>query len=226
MNGKKSNIFPAIILSAFLIPGMSFADLTGKVVGVMDGDTISVVTLEKKQVKVRLNQIDAPEKDQPWGQKSKQALSDTVFGKQVTVKEDGTDKYKRVLGTVMIGGTNVNKQQVATGNAWAYRQYLKDQEYIQLEEQAKSAGNGLWSLQPDQIMPPWEWRHGGKPKSVALNADTPRPKLESSGGFECGGKSKCGQMVSCAEANFYLTHCGLYRLDRDRDGVPCESICN
>lgn len=206
----------------------AFADVSGKVVGVMDGDTIKIVTAANEQIKVRFNQIDAPEKDQPWGQKSKEALSDLIFGKQVTVTDTSTDKYQRTLGTVMLGSTNINKQLVANGHAWAYRQYLKDQEYLSLEDNAKSAKRGLWSLQADQIMPPWEWRHGGKPKANTskVNSNDSKPKAAKASGFECGGKSKCGQMTSCAEARFYLEQCGVSRLDRDKDGVPCESICN
>lgn len=210
-----------------LLPIMCFADISGKVIGVMDGDTIKILTADKQQVKVRFNQIDAPEKDQPWGQNSKQALSDLIFGKQVTVTDTSTDKYQRTLGTVMLGSTNINKQQVANGNAWAYRQYLKDQEYVSLESQAKSAKKGLWSLQADQIMPPWEWRHGGKSKPNKNTEVISEPKHQkNNSGFECGGKSKCGEMNSCAEARFYLEQCGVGRLDRDKDGVPCESICN
>jgi len=217
-----------VFLLCSIVPFFAFADVTGKVIGVMDGDTIKILTADKQEVKVRFNQIDAPEKDQPWGQNSKQALSDLIFGKQVTVTDTSTDKYKRTLGTVMLGSVNINKQQVANGNAWAYRQYLKDQDYISLEDKAKSAKHGLWSLQADQIMPPWEWRHGGKakPNMAKVSSTEVKPKTSNSSGFECGGKTKCGQMSSCAEARFYLEQCGLGRLDRDKDGVPCESICN
>lgn len=218
--------FLLAVLPLYFLSNPCLADVTGKVIGVMDGDTIKILTADNQQIKVRFNQIDAPEKDQPWGQNSKQALSDLVFGKQVTVTDTSTDKYQRTtLGTVMLGSTNINKQQVANGNAWAYRQYLKDQDYLNLETQAKAAKKGLWSLQADQIMPPWEWRHGGKSKPNKEVVSEPKPQKNNSG-FECGGKSKCGEMTSCAEARFYLEQCGIGRLDRDKDGVPCESICN
>lgn len=203
----------------------AYSDVSGKVIGIMDGDTIKILTKDNQQVKIRFNQIDAPEKDQPWGQNSKQALSDLIFGKQVTVTDTSTDKYGRTLGIVMLGSININKQQVANGNAWAYRQYLKDQDYVSLETQAKAAKKGLWSLQDDQIMPPWEWRHGGKPTSNKEVVSEPKPQ-ENNNGFECSGKTKCGQMNSCAEARFYLSQCGVYRLDGDKDGIPCEKICN
>jgi len=104
--------------------------------------------------------------------------------------------------------------------AWAYRQYLTDQSIAELEEQAKAAGAGLWA--DSEPTPPWEFRHGGKSaKAVKASAET----SASSSGLECAGKSKCGEMSSCAEAKFYLNECGVGRLDRDHDGVPCESIC-
>lgn len=138
------------------------ATLSGKVVAVADGDTITILTPDKEQVKIRLNEIDAPEKDQPFGQSSKKALSDLVFGKDVSVEWNKTDKYKRTLGRVFIGDTDVNLQQVKNGAAWAYTQYLTDDRIKQAETEARNAKAGLWALQADQIMPPWEWRHGGK----------------------------------------------------------------
>jgi len=144
------------------------ATLSGKVVSVADGDTITILTPDKEQVKIRLNEIDAPEKDQPYGQKSKQSLSDLVFGKDVSVEWQKTDKYQRTLGRVFVGDTDVNLQQVKNGAAWAYTQYLTDDRIKQAEDEARAAKVGLWALQVDQIMPPWEWRHGGKPKRQRL----------------------------------------------------------
>lgn len=138
------------------------ATLSGKVVRVADGDTIAILTPDKEEVKIRLVEIDAPEKDQPYGQKSKQSLSDLVFEKNVRVEWDKSDKYKRTLGRVFVGETDVNLQQVKNGAAWAYTQYLTDDRIRQAENEARAAKAGLWALQADQIMPPWEWRHGKK----------------------------------------------------------------
>lgn len=154
-------IFSLILLAT--TPTLA-ATLSGKVVSVADGDTITILTPDKEQVKIRLVEIDAPEKDQPYGQKSKQSLSDLVFGKDVSVEWDKTDKYKRTLGRVFVGDTDVNLQQVKNGAAWAYTQYLTDDRIKQAETEARNAKAGLWALQADQIMPPWEWRHGGKRK--------------------------------------------------------------
>jgi micrococcal nuclease len=138
------------------------ATLSGKVVRVADGDTITILTPNKEEVKIRLVEIDAPEKDQPYGQKSKQSLSDLVFEKDVRVEWEKTDKYKRTLGRVFVGDTDVNLQQVKNGAAWAYLQYLTDERIKQAESEARAAKAGLWALQADQIIPPWEWRHGRK----------------------------------------------------------------
>lgn len=154
----------SIVISLLLLattPALA-ATLSGKVVSVVDGDTITILTSDKEQVKIRLVEIDAPEKDQPYGQKSKQSLSDMVFGKDVSVEWEKTDKYKRTLGRVFVGDTDVNLQQVKRGAAWAYTQYLTDDRIRKAEEEARAAKVGLWALQADQIMPPWDWRHGGK----------------------------------------------------------------
>lgn len=209
----------SLLLFAFIATTADAATITGKVVGVTDGDTITVLTPLNEQLKVRLTEIDAPEKDQPYGHTSKQSLSELAFDKDVTVETDSKDQYGRTLGRVFVGQTDVNLQLVKNGAAWAYKQYLKDEAIQKAEDEARKAKTGLWALQPDQIMPPWEWRHGGTPAEHA----TPQPAQTSK--YPCGGKTKCGQMQSCEEAYFYLRSCGLSRLDGDKDGVPCESMC-
>lgn len=135
----------------------AWADLTGKVVGVSDGDTITVLDAQKIQHKVRLAEIDAPEKAQAFGNKSKQALSTLVFGKSVTVVEQGHDKYKRTIGRVYQGNVDVNAEQVKQGMAWVYRKYSKDKTLLPLEAEAKAQRLGLWA--DSNPIPPWEWRH-------------------------------------------------------------------
>ena len=94
-----------------------------RVVGVHDGDTLTALTDDKRQLKVRLHGIDAPELGQPFGQASKRALSDLVFGKQVTLHTTGTDRYKRTLAHVTVGNIEVGTQMIATGHAWHYSRY-------------------------------------------------------------------------------------------------------
>ena len=103
------------------------ATITGTVVSVADGDTVTVLDATKTQHKIRLTGIDAPEKAQAFGQRSKQSLSDMVYLKQVTVETDKKDRYGRNLGKVLINGKDANLMQIEHGMAWWYRAYKKDQ---------------------------------------------------------------------------------------------------
>lgn len=137
-----------------------WADFTGKVVGVPDGDTITVLDAGKVQHKVRLAEIDAPEKAQAFGNKSKQALSALVHGKQVLVVEQGQDKYRRTVGRIYLGDVDVNAEQIRQGMAWVYRKYSRDKSLLPLEDHAKAQRLGLW-IDVDPL-PPWEWRNRGQ----------------------------------------------------------------
>lgn len=205
--------------------------LMGRVVGVHDGDTLTLLNDQKRQTKVRLAEIDTPESKQPYGSRSKQALSDLVFGKTVQVEIRDTDRYGRTVGRVLVGSTDVNAAMVATGAAWVYRQYSSDPELLRLEAEAKAAGRGLWGLPEAQRVPPWEWRRAqreGKAASAA-SAASPAPArpatTEANSSYSCSQRKTCGQMASCAEAEYHLRQCGNSRLDRDGDGIPCEAIC-
>lgn len=149
-------MFKFFPIGLLLVAGIANADIEGKVVKVSDGDTITVLDKNKVQNKVRLKEIDAPEKKQPFGQKSKQALSDLVFGKQVYVISNSTDRYGRNLGVILVDGVHVNQRMVADGYAWAYRQYLTDPSYLKSEQNAKDKKLGLWA--DKNPTPPWEWR--------------------------------------------------------------------
>jgi micrococcal nuclease len=96
----------------------------GKVVGISDGDTITVLVGGHQPLKVRLAEIDAPEKSQAYGQRSKQSLSNLAFGKQVRVEQQDRDRYGRVVGKVYVGSLDVNAEQVKRGMAWVYRNTL------------------------------------------------------------------------------------------------------
>jgi endonuclease YncB( thermonuclease family) len=206
-----------VILGAGLADG---AELTGRVVRVTDGDTLTLLTPQRRQLTIRLTEIDAPEGGQPWGARSKQALSQLVFRRDVRIMESGKDQYGRTLGRIYVGATDVSAEMVRTGSAWAYRQYLTDPSLLTLEQEARNAKRGLWSLPANQIVAPWEWRNG----TPAPVASFPRPAPQASG-QACGDKRYCSEMSSCAEARHYLNVCGVPSLDGDRDGVPCENIC-
>jgi endonuclease YncB( thermonuclease family) len=162
MNALRTTLTSLVVALLYLSPSIQAANLYGKVVGISDGDTITILTKDKQSIKIRLVEIDAPEKDQPWGQKSKQALSDLIFSLNVTVDSTGSDRYGRTLGTVFLSNININKNMVENGNAWAYTQYVRDQNYFELQKSAKSKQLGLWSLSKDQTIAPWEWRKNKK----------------------------------------------------------------
>jgi endonuclease YncB( thermonuclease family) len=150
-------ILAAVIV--LIIHPASAQPITARVIGVHDGDTITVLTPEKRHIKIRLAEIDAPELSQPYGKKAKQLLSLMVFSKDVSITPLTIDKYGRTVARVYHGETDINLAMVRTGAAWAYRKYLTDNSFLDAEAEARKAGAGLWALQPDQIMPPWEWRH-------------------------------------------------------------------
>lgn len=142
--------------------GLAAKDITGRVVAISDGDTLTVLDASKTQHKIRLAGIDAPEKAQPFGTRSRQALSEYAFSKDVTVLVVDVDRYKRVVGIVMLGGKDINQQLVAEGHVWVYRQFLKKlptgkpEAYLEAEQRAKANRAGLWV--DKNPTPPWEWR--------------------------------------------------------------------
>lgn len=146
------------------VASVSYAEtLAGRVVGIADGDTLTVLDDTKTQYKVRLAGIDAPEKAQPFGHKSKQNLSDLVMGELVTVEWSKRDRYGRIVGKVLTDkGADVCLGQIKAGLAWWYEKYANEQsaedqrEYENGEATARAAQVGLWS-DPDPIAP-WDWR--------------------------------------------------------------------
>lgn len=130
--------------------------IRGPVVRVIDGDTL-VLLVNRRQVHVRLAQIDAPEHDQPWGKRSKQQLAAFVARRDAVIEDDGHDRYGRTIGEVFVDGKDVNRAMVAAGMAWAYRRYLHDPSLLAVERDAVRGRRGLWA-DPHPI-PPWQWRH-------------------------------------------------------------------
>ena len=150
------------LLIALMAVGTANADFTGEVVGVTDGDTVTVLR-DREPVKVRLTEIDAPERKQPFGQRSRQHLADLVFRKEVLVVEHGKDRYGRTLGRLKLGAVDANEEQIRSGMAWVYDKYVVDRSLYGLQDEAKRARRGLWA-DPEPV-PPREWRRsrrGGK----------------------------------------------------------------
>lgn len=162
---------PALIAMMLSAPASASDDLRGQVVRILDGDTVELKTLPadvlvtEAPIRVRLNGIDAPEKKQPYGQRSKQYLADMVGGKWVTVAIDGHDRYHRSLGNILIKQclpkcetVSVNAAMVKAGMAWAYRYHNRavNPEMAALEATARSEGLGLWH--DKNPVEPWKWR--------------------------------------------------------------------
>jgi endonuclease YncB( thermonuclease family) len=115
-----------------------------RVVGVHDGDTVTGLTEDKKQVKVRLDAIDAPELGQPFGQAAKKALSEKVFGRDVVVTVKTRDKYGRTVGHLLLGKRDVNLEMLEEGHAWHYGKYDHNKRLREAEQSARAAKKGLW----------------------------------------------------------------------------------
>lgn len=153
-----------LFLLCHVAPGTVSAEtLWGQVVNVADGDSVTVLDESRQVHKVRLSGIDAPEKKQDFGGRSRRSLMEMVQGKQVLVDTQKRDKYGRLVGKLLLQGEDVNLEQVRRGMAWHYTAYAKEQSeseqqsYRAAQTSAQVAQRGLW--QERDPMPPWEWRH-------------------------------------------------------------------
>lgn len=153
-------LWPLLLL--LFVTSVQAEIITGRVVGVADGDTITVLDNTNTQHKIRLAGIDAPEKKQAFGQVSKKSLSDLVFDKQVTVDWHKQDRYGRIVGKVLINNVDTNFEQVKRGFAWFYKKYqneliLQDRlDYLHAQEAAEKSRIGLWVEK--QPIAPWVYR--------------------------------------------------------------------
>lgn len=145
-----------ILLFLLLSSCLNALELKGKVIAVTDGDTIKLLTQDKVTHKIRLLDIDAPEKKQAFGNKSKDNLAEYIAGKNVTVKYETVDKYKRILGTIYFNQLNINLQQIKDGYAWVYKKYSNNQIYYKEEHEARRLKKGLWI--ENNPLAPWEYR--------------------------------------------------------------------
>jgi hypothetical protein len=173
-------------------------------------------------LKIRLAEIDAPEKAQTFGETSKRSLSDMVMGKQVKFASETMDQYGRMVAHLSVDGLDVNAEQIRRGMAWEYSNFHSNKELIALQNEAMRAPRGLWALSTPT--PPWVWRklHPSIPPGAVATSVTDHSATPDA---SCGKKKHCSEMTSCEEAKFYLTQCGVKSLDGDGDGTPCESLC-
>ncbi len=210
-----------LLLVGFNFQVVSAEEFNARVIAVMDGDTVMVLRNSSK-IKVRLANIDAPEKAQPFGMESRQALLNRVLQKQVHVNSQAMDSYGRMVAEISVAGRSVNEEQVRNGMAWEYSHFHRNPRYLALQSEAQRAQRGLWA-QAGKPLPPEQWRkQHPTTDQVAHKSSQPSAAKGEAG---CGSKHLCSQMRSCDEAFFYLQQCGVKSLDGNGDGVPCDELC-
>ncbi len=196
-----------------------------RVVGISDGDTITVLTKDKEQVRVRLAGIDAPESAQAFGERAKQKLSDLVFGKTVTILFDKQDRYGRTLGKVLLGEGDMNMQMLLAGLAWHYKEYASEQPeadrdmYGMAEAEARESRLGLWT--DANPIAPSVWRRskrGGTNTTAATTATTTTatPREEATGNGRASSSGGRAYIRGSRGGCYYLSGSGrkVY-VDRD-----------
>jgi len=190
-------------------PPRATSELTGRVIRVSDGDTARVL-VGTQPVTVRLEGIDAPETGQAFGNRSKQALSAIVFGKTVTVRKTGEDRFGRALGFIIVDGVNANAKMVEDGWAWHYKKYSSDERLRSLEREARDAKRGLWA-DPNPVAP-WDFR--------AIRRAPRADLISGSGEYWLNTSSGVRHNSTCE--NFKNTRRG--RVCSKTEGRPC-GIC-
>ena len=153
----------SLLACAFLSQPVAAETLVGRIIGVADGDTLTLLDSSKQSHKIRLSGIDAPEKKQAFGQQSKLGLSNLAYGRQAIAECPKRDRYQRAVCVVTIAGKDVGLQPIHLGLAWWYQSYAREQrpqerrDYERAEQVAREAQRGLWRERSP--IPPWEWRH-------------------------------------------------------------------
>jgi micrococcal nuclease len=187
----------AIVLLVLTLAAHAHPDdiIVGKVVSVADGDTITILE-NRTQHRIRLFGIDAPERHQDFGNRSKQFAADLVFDQQVRVVKQDTDRYGRIVGIVYVGGLCVNEELLKNGLAWVYRHYCKIpvcMDWLDLEMQARAGRIGLWSH--SNPIPPWEFRRTRSLRSVLPDL----PPTKETGDYSGNQKSKVFHQPGCKD---------------------------
>jgi len=160
----RKTLFYIFFISVFAFFYVTCSDVSNaqrtyqsKVIQVTDGDSINIL-YEGKALRIRLAEIDAPERGQPFWKKSREALADYVAGKEVQIIEVDIDRYERVVGQVYVGGLGVNGALVRGGFAYVYPEYATSEHLYRFEREAKESKTGIWKLPENERVKPWEWR--------------------------------------------------------------------
>jgi endonuclease YncB( thermonuclease family) len=181
----------------------------GRVTRVVDGDTLTMKTADGRALRIRLAEIDTPEKGEPFSNRARGALNQMVRDRDIAVRLFDVDSYGRIVGRVYVGELDVNAALVEQGLAVVYRRWAEDPRLYELEEEARAAKLGVWS-------------GGAIPRGAGRVPQSGGPSRAAG----CDNKRYCSEMSSCEEALLYLEQCGLDTLDGDSDGVPCEwALC-
>lgn len=187
--------------------------LSGRVLRVQDGDTITIIDANNIQRTVRLSGVEAPQANQPYGGAAASRLQQSLVGKNVTVEYGAASGgHHSVTGRVFVGDRDVGLEQVQEGLAKynPTQERFANERYAIAERAAREAERGLWTQQPGAL--PEEPPNPAVPWARAVSPHAPN----------CATKSACPQMVSCNEAERYLFQCAMIHLDPDGDGIPCE----
>lgn len=139
-------------------------EIHGKVISVADGDTLTILTSEKRSLRVRLAGIDAPEYGQPYGNRSWASLAELCARKEARVTAAGKDRYSRTLGRVHCAGVDANAEQVRRGMAWVFDRYATDATLYAEQDAARAARRGLWAW--SKPIAPWDWREAKRQQRV------------------------------------------------------------
>ena len=209
-------------------------EIVGKVTRVSDGDTVWVNDKLGRH-KVRLNRIDAPESDQPFGKESAAHLKSLIGGREVRVEHTGTDQYGRVLGIIFLGETDINLQMVRDGCAWHYSHFDKTPAYAAAERDARVAKRGLWAS-PSPVNP-YLWRKGKRESVAQVNEvnghsgasrESGHVEYRPGGAMPVGSRKAAPVCADWPETGYWLStnsmkrhnrRCENYRKTR---GYPCR----
>lgn len=199
----------------FLLPACALAEsFVARSISVLDGDTVLVRRQTgTRPMRVRLADIDAPEKDQDFGEAAKRSLAEMLAGREVRIDPVSVDTYGRLVARLYTDDASVNEKMIRRGMAWEYSLHHGNREYLRLQDEARQARRGLWAQR--NPMPPWQWRKLHQPAPH----ESPQPD------YRCGSKQHCTQIATCDEAHYHLTRCGVKALDPDGDGLPCDALC-
>ena len=157
-----------LFILVFLISLSCFSQsITGKVVGIMDGDTFKLLTADSTLISVRLANIDCPEKKQAFSAKATEFTSEAIFGQTVTINVQSKDRYRRFIANVIYGDSlSLCHELVKNGLAWHYIRYSSDKTLQAMEDKARKSKVGLW--QDSNPVAPWEFRDSKKKKTLIV----------------------------------------------------------